>query len=96
VSFLYGPEDFTHDAVDVRCRRSAQVAAYLHITVPTVVDPDDRRAELSYEGWPMRLVVVARGGRVVLNASKTTLTVRNLNQFGYWLKNYLGAEGQSL
>jgi hypothetical protein len=95
VGFLYGQDDGFHDAPAVRCERSARAADYLKVTIPAVIDLDDRRAELAYSAWPMRLVVVGRGGRVVLNASKATLTVRNLNQFGYWLKNYLAAEGHA-
>jgi hypothetical protein len=56
-----------------------------------VGDREDRSMERAYQAFPMRLVVIERGGTIILNAGKEMPTVRNVNQFGYWLKNYLAS-----
>lgn len=89
VAFLYEQADLQHETSKERLQRSCRAAGYLHISMNIVGDREDRSAERAYQGFPMRLVVIERGGTIILNAGKETPTVRNLNQFGYWLKNYL-------
>jgi len=36
----------------------------LHLKIPALLDPVDNPTELSYTGWPDRLYVIDRGGKV--------------------------------
>ena len=41
----------------------------LGIRIPAVIDGMEDRAEAAYTGWPERLYVVARGGRIVYKSA---------------------------
>jgi hypothetical protein len=87
--FLYEQVDLENETIDNRDQRSCRAADYLHITMPMAGDREDRKAELAYQGFPTRIVVVDTGGKIVLNAGIFTRTARTSGQFGIWLKDYL-------
>lgn len=87
--FLYEKVDLQNETIDNREQRSCRAADYLHITIPMASDREDRKAEMAYLAFPMRIVVVDTGGNIPLNAGIFTRTVRPSDQFGFWLKGYL-------
>jgi hypothetical protein len=87
--FLYERADLENETIDHREQRSCRAADYLHFTIPMASDREDRKAEMAYQGFPTRIVVVDTGGKIVLNAGIFTRTMRTSGQFGVWLKDYL-------
>jgi hypothetical protein len=87
--FLYEQADLENETIENREQRASRAADYLHFTIPMASDRQDRKAELAYQGFPTRIVVVDTGGKIVLNAGIFTRTLRTSGQFGVWLKDYL-------
>ena len=50
--------------VKERMRRAEELRAELKLTFPAVVDKEDNKVNAAYAGWPERLVVVDKDGKV--------------------------------
>src|SRR5262249_15651787 len=79
---LYEQAELENETIDNREQRSCRAADYLHFTVPMASDREDRKAEMAYQGFPTRIVVVDTGGKIALNAGIFTRTLRTSGQFG--------------
>ena len=52
-----------------RFENAGQCVRKLGIQIPVVIDGLEDRTEVAYTGWPERLYVVARGGRIVYKSA---------------------------
>lgn len=52
-----------------RFENASQCVRKLGIQIPAVIDGLEDRTEGAYTGWPERLYVVARGGRIVYKSA---------------------------
>lgn len=57
-------------SLDERRQVAKAFAAQLKLTLPVLVDDLDDRANTAYAGWPDRLYVVDRGGKIALKGGK--------------------------
>src|SRR5262245_43750032 len=73
--FLYEQTDLENETIDQREQRSCRAADYLHFTIPMASDREDRKAELAYQAFPTRIVVVDTSAKIVLNAGIFTRTL---------------------
>ena len=56
-------------SADQKEEHSTQCVRKLNIEFPTVVDEMDNAAELNYAGWPDRLYLVGRDGRILYKSA---------------------------
>lgn len=47
-----------------RSERAQQFVDAMGVTIPTVVDREDNKVNAAYAGWPERLYVVGRDGKI--------------------------------
>jgi hypothetical protein len=55
-----------------------------------VLDGDGRDAELAYQAWPLRLVILDPGGRVAYDAGIGVFHQWDLPAIGNWLEGHVG------
>ena len=56
--------------VDERLAVASSCAAKLHVDMPTVVDGIDNAVASAYGGWPDRLYLVGRDGRIAFQGGE--------------------------
>jgi len=47
-----------------RSEKAEQCAATLNLTLPTVIDKADNKVNTAYAGWPDRLYIVGKDGKI--------------------------------
>jgi hypothetical protein len=52
------------NTLEERSQRAQQCVATLKLTMPTLVDREDNRVNQLYAGWPDRLIVVGKDGKI--------------------------------
>ncbi len=52
------------DSLEHRARNAELCVTALKLSMPTVIDREDNRANIAYAGWPDRLYVVGTDGRI--------------------------------
>ena len=57
------------DALDSRADNAKVCLATLKLSVPTVIDKEDNKVNAAYAGWPDRLYVVGKDGRIAYKGS---------------------------
>jgi hypothetical protein len=56
------------------------------VTIPAALDTRDARAQMTYAGWPMRLVVVGLTGRLEFDARFEPSRGLDIARLAQWLK----------
>lgn len=47
-----------------RSERARQFLEAMNVTIPTLVDKEDNKANMAYAGWPERLYVIGTDGKI--------------------------------
>lgn len=77
------------DSLDKRVENAEICLTALKLSVPTVIDREDNKANLAYAGWPDRMYVVGVDGRIAYRGGPGPGGFKPQEVEG-WLKTNLG------
>lgn len=82
-------------SAEARAENAKKCLATLKLSIPAVVDGDDNRVNREYAGWPDRMYVVGRDGKIAYRGEPGPWGFRP-NEVENWLKNNVALPPQPM